>query len=97
RAATAGAAGRNRRGRARALSESEPVRRRREAAGRPFRRQPVPARAARGEPSGSLRLAVAARVRALTPAGRSAIASLALLGRPAERSLLGEGATEIVE
>jgi DNA-binding CsgD family transcriptional regulator len=52
--------------------------------------------AATGEPSDSLRLTLAARVRALTPAGRDAIAALALLGRPAQPRMLGTGAAEIV-
>lgn len=52
--------------------------------------------AATGEPSDDLRLAVAARVRALTPVGHDAIAALALLGRPAAPQLLGPGAAEII-
>jgi DNA-binding CsgD family transcriptional regulator len=53
--------------------------------------------AASGETSESLRLAVAARMRDLTPQGRSAMAALALIGRPAAPELLGDGAGEIVE
>ena len=49
-----------------------------------------------GEATESLRLGVAARLRALTPAGRDAIAILSLLGRPASPRLLGPGANEIV-
>ncbi len=52
---------------------------------------------ATGETSDSLRLTVAARVRALTPEGRDAIAALALIGRPAAPGLLGAGAAEIVD
>jgi DNA-binding CsgD family transcriptional regulator len=50
-----------------------------------------------GEPSDSLRLTVAARLRGLTPAGHDAIAGLALLGRPAPPEFLGPGTREIVE
>lgn len=53
--------------------------------------------AASGEPSESLRLAVAARMRHLSPAGRGAIAALALIGRPAAPGLIGDGAGEIVD
>lgn len=53
--------------------------------------------AATGEASVSLRLAVAARLRALSEAGRDAIVALALLGRPAAPQLLGPGAGEIVD
>ena len=49
-----------------------------------------------GEPSDSLRLTMAARLRDLTPAGRDAMAALALLGRPAPDRLLGPGARELV-
>jgi DNA-binding CsgD family transcriptional regulator len=49
-----------------------------------------------GEAGTSLRLSVAASLRALSPAGRVAIVALALLGRPAEPSLLGPGAAEIL-
>ena len=49
-----------------------------------------------GEAGTSLRLSVAASLRALSPDGRDAIAALALLGRPAESRLLGAGAAEIL-
>lgn len=49
-----------------------------------------------GEAGTSLRLSVMASLRALSPAGRDAIAALALLGRPAEARLLGAGAAEIL-
>lgn len=49
-----------------------------------------------GEAGTSLRLSVAASLRSLSPAGRDAIAALALLGRPAEPRLLGTGAAEIL-
>ena len=49
-----------------------------------------------GEAGMSLRLSVAASLRSLSPAGREAIAALALLGRPAEPSLLGLGTAEIL-
>jgi DNA-binding CsgD family transcriptional regulator len=49
-----------------------------------------------GEAATSLRLSVAASLRELSPAGRDAIAALALLGRPAESRLLGAGAAEIL-
>lgn len=52
--------------------------------------------AATGEPSESLRLTVAARVRALTPVGRDALGALALLGRPTVPRLLGPGAAELI-
>lgn len=51
---------------------------------------------ASGEPSESLRLTMAARLRVLSAAGREAIATLALLGRPADAQLVGPGAVEIV-
>ena len=50
-----------------------------------------------GEPTDSLRLALAARVRSLSPAGREALARLALLGRPAIPGLLGSGAEMLLE
>ena len=46
-----------------------------------------------GEPSPSLRLALAARLRQLDPAGREAFGMLALAGRPVSREGLGESAT----
>ena len=49
-----------------------------------------------GEASKSLRLAYAARLRALSADGWEAAAMLALLGRPAPRRLLGPGAGELV-
>ena len=49
-----------------------------------------------GEAGASLRLSVAASLRALSPGGRDAIGALALLGRPAEPRLLGAGAAEIL-
>jgi DNA-binding CsgD family transcriptional regulator len=49
-----------------------------------------------GEAGQSLRLSVAASLRSLSPAGRDAIAALALLGRPAEPRLLGAGTAEIL-
>jgi DNA-binding CsgD family transcriptional regulator len=49
-----------------------------------------------GEAGTSLRLSVAASLRALSPAGRDALAALALLGRPAEPGLLGAGTAEIL-
>jgi DNA-binding CsgD family transcriptional regulator len=52
--------------------------------------------AAAGEVSASFRLALAARIRSLSPAARDSLALLALLGRPAERALLGDGADELV-
>lgn len=51
---------------------------------------------ATGEPTESLRLAIAARVRELTVEGRESLAMLALLGRPADAQLVGAGAAEIV-
>lgn len=49
-----------------------------------------------GEAGQSLRLSVASSLRALSPAGRDALAALALLGRPAEPHLLGAGTAEIL-
>jgi DNA-binding CsgD family transcriptional regulator len=49
-----------------------------------------------GEAAESLRLSVGASLRTLSPAGRQAIAALALLGRPAEQPLLGSGAAEVL-
>ena len=49
-----------------------------------------------GEAGKSLRLSVAASLRALSPEGRYAIAALALLGRPAEARLLGSGTADIL-
>ena len=53
--------------------------------------------AAGGEPSESLKLALAARARQLTPAGQHALRLLALLGRPAPVELLGSASAELVE
>ena len=52
--------------------------------------------AAAGDVSGSFRLALAARIRSLSPAARDSLALLALLGRPADRALLGDGVDELV-
>lgn len=49
-----------------------------------------------GDASDDLKLTVAARLHDLSPAGREAIGSLAMLGRPVEPRLLGRGAPEIV-
>jgi DNA-binding CsgD family transcriptional regulator len=49
-----------------------------------------------GEAGRSLRLSVAASLRGLSPAGRDAIAALALVGHPAEPRLLGAGTAEIL-
>ena len=49
-----------------------------------------------GDAGTSLRLSVAASLRALSPAGRDTLAALALLGRPAEPDLLGGGVAEIL-
>jgi DNA-binding CsgD family transcriptional regulator len=49
-----------------------------------------------GDAGASLRLTVAASLRALSPAGRDALAALALLGRPADPALLGAGTAEIL-
>jgi len=75
------------------LSETATKRLVERSGGNPFLLEQL---AATGEPSDSLRLTLAARVRALTPAGHDAIATLALLGRPAAPRLLGAGAPEIV-
>ena len=53
--------------------------------------------AASGEPTESLRLALAARLRALTPAAVEGMALLALAGRPVEEALAGPAAAELVE
>jgi DNA-binding CsgD family transcriptional regulator len=50
-----------------------------------------------GEVSPSFRLALAARVRTLSPTARDALAVLALLGRPAAPELLGAGVDELVD
>jgi len=71
-----------------ALSESATRRLVERSGGNPFLLEQL---VATGEPSESLLLAVAARTRDLTPDGRSALAALALLGRPAAPTLLGEG------
>jgi len=52
--------------------------------------------AAAGDVSASFRLALAARIRSLSPAARDSLALLALLGRPAERPLLGDGVDELI-
>jgi DNA-binding CsgD family transcriptional regulator len=53
--------------------------------------------AATGEPSPSLRLALAARLRRLDDAGREAFALLALAGRPASAEVLGQaGAKSLI-
>ena len=75
------------------LSETATRRLLERSGGNPFLLEQL---AVTGEPSDSLRLAVAARLRDLTPTGRDAIAALALLGRPAAARLLGTGAAEIV-
>lgn len=74
---------------------SRPARRRLAArsGGNPFLlAELAPTGAARDD----LKLTVAARLHDLTEAGRTAIGSLALLGRPAEPRLLGPGTAEIV-
>lgn len=76
------------------LSESATRRLVERSGGNPFLLEQL---AATGETSESLKLAVAARMRALTPSGRSALAALALLGRPAAPGLLGDGAGELVD
>lgn len=53
--------------------------------------------AATGEPSESLQLAVAARLRLLSEAGREAMGLLALAGRPLELEVIGEAGSELVE
>jgi DNA-binding CsgD family transcriptional regulator len=52
--------------------------------------------AAAGGPTESIRLALAARLRLLSPAGRKAMGKLGLLGRPAPSELLGEGTEELL-
>ena len=77
------------------LSETATARLVERSGGNPFLVEQL---AATGEATDSLRLTVAARLRVLSPAGREAIATLALLGRPANAQLVGEaGAAEIVE
>ncbi len=51
--------------------------------------------AAHGEATTSLRLALSARLRTLSPAGRRAMGLLALAGRPLPAELLGPGAREL--
>jgi hypothetical protein len=53
--------------------------------------------AASGEPSESLRLALAARLRLLRPRAREAFSLLALAGRPLARDVLDEDGEELVE
>jgi DNA-binding CsgD family transcriptional regulator len=51
--------------------------------------------AASGEPTESLQLALAARLRVLTPSGREAMGLLSLAGRPLEVTALGSAASEV--
>ncbi|MEW6583294.1 MAG: hypothetical protein AB1416_11100, partial [Actinomycetota bacterium] len=53
--------------------------------------------AATGEPSASLRLAIDARLRLLSPAARRAMDMLSLAGRPLPADVLGRGGGELVE
>ena len=52
--------------------------------------------AASGEPTESLQLALAARLRVLSDAGREAMGLLALAGRPVDAVVLGSGGQELV-
>jgi len=47
------------------------------------------------EPTASLRLAIAARLRNLTDTAREVIAMLGLIGRPVDRTLIGEALSEL--